>query len=227
MKKFLLFIVVLCLICSVAMAEVDVSSMTLEELLELRSEISCRIVELYQEQEPEIPEGSLGTIAELFPDEPFAMAVRDALGKLSISQPVTQDELDTVDEIMISSPRSFGDISSIEGVGHLRNLEKLTIINRAAENMTELPEELYQLKNLQRIHLHYSGVQSISPSIGNLTNLIYLELSGSKITGLPDELINCTSLKTVDISYTDITEVPAVLFSMPDVKVSMEGTNVK
>lgn len=227
MKKLLPILLVICMICSVASAEIDISGMTLDELLALRSEVSSRIVELYQEQEPEIPEGSLGTIAELFPDESFAMAVRDELGKLSISQPVTQDELDEITRISVPDERSFGEIKSIVGIGHLRNLESLTMVNGAAEGLTVLPDEFYSLSSLRYVNLHINSIKEISPLIGNLTSLETFAISGAEITDLPDELINCVSLKALDISHSNITEVPAVLFSMPDVKVSMEGTNVK
>ncbi len=227
MKKFLLITIVACLICTVATAEIDISGLTLEELLELRSEISSRIVELYQEQEPEIPEDALGTIAELFPDEPFAMAVRDALGKLSISQPVTQDDLDEVTKITVGSSNSFGEIKSIVGIGHLRNLESLSLVNGAAKGLSILPDEFYSLASLRYVNLHRNSIKEISPLIGNLTSLKTFAISGSEITGLPDELVNCVSLEELDISYSKITTVPAVLFSMPNVKVSMEGTNVK
>lgn len=227
MKKFLLFILAICMICSVASAEIDISGLTLEELMALRSEVSSRIVELCKDQEPEIPEGSLGTIAELFPDEPFAMAVRDELGKLSISQPVTQDELDKVTRITVGSSNSFGEIKSIVGIGHLRNLESLSLVNGAAEGLSVLPDEFYTLSSLRYVNLHRNSITEISPLIGNLTSLRTFAISGSEITGLPDELVNCVSLEELDISYSDITEVPAVLFAMPNVKVSMEGTNVK
>lgn len=227
MKKLLLFVLTICMICTVACAEIDISDMTLEELLALRSEVSSRIVELYQKQEPEIPEGSIGTIAELFPDEPFAMAVRDALGKLSINQPVTQDDLDKVTKIQVGSSKSFGEIKSIDGVGYLRNLEVLSLVNGAAKGLSVLPDEFYTLDSLSFVNLHRNSIKEISPLIGNLTKLKSFSISGSEIKDLPDELVNCTSLETLDISYSNITEVPTVLFSMPNVKVSMEGTNVK
>ena len=219
--------ILMCTSVFCASAETNLDTMTLEELLQLRSEVSNRIVEIYQQTEGDVPTGSLGTIAELFPDEPFAMAIRDALGKLSISQSVTQEELDNINDITVGGKSTFGEISSIEGIGYLRNLESLMFLNRAAAGLRELPEEFYSLTHMRYVYLSGTSLQSISPLIGNLVNLKTLVLSSSDLTNLPDELCNCTLLEELDISYTKITEVPPVLFSMPNVKVSMKGTDIK
>lgn len=227
MKRFILITLALCLLSVSALAEIDLSGMSLEDLEALRSDVSARIVEILANTPQETPEGAIGTIAELFPDKPFAMCIRDELGKLSISQPVTQDELDSIEKITIGGSTDFGEVSSLEGISHLHNLVAISLLNSAATPMKELPEEIYSMTKLRTIYISRSEISEVSPLIGNLVNLKTLHLSSCKITTLPDELINCVSLENLDLSYTDITEVPAVLFAMPNVKVKMEGTGVK
>ena len=228
MKKVIcIVLVLLASLVVVANAETDISQMSLEELYQLRSEINDRIVALCSSMKEIQSEGDLGTIAELFPDEAFAKAIRNELNKLSISQPVTQEELNSITKMYIGSSNAFGNINSIEGIGYLTNLESLYIVNYAAENMTSLPDELFSLTNLNCIFISGSSIKEVPSLIGNLINLKTLSLGGSDITTLPNDLANCKYLEKIDISHTDITELPEVLYSLNLKEIDMAGLPIK
>ena len=227
MKRLISIIMVLCMLSIPAFAEMDLTEMSLEELEDLRSEVSSMIVELLSSQEQDVSEDAIGTIEELFPDEALAKAVRNELGFISISQSVTQDDLDRIREISFSSESEFGSLKSLVGIGLLSNLEEFYSVNYAAENLKEIPEEFYTLTNLEQVVIHGSSISSISPSIGNLVNLERLELSGNNITSLPDELINCTNLEKLDLSYSKLTEIPPVLLAIKGVEFDLSGTGIK
>ena len=75
-------------------------------------------------------------------------------------------------------------------------------------NLTELPSEVYNLKNLKELVIVGSDISNLSEKIGNLKNLKELIVRSSKLTELPDEVSNLEDLKYLDVANNKINSFP-------------------
>jgi len=219
--RALLLVVVLVFSFHYATAE-DLSSMTDEELLELRMEINNELAA--RKEAAEIPEGS--TIADLFPDHILAMKVRDAIGAISTKDPVTQDELDTIRTISVNGAVSgeTHDLKDVTGIEYLRNLEAIHFVRQ--DNLTELPDSIGSCVHLRVIDLRSSGIKELPNSICDLIELQELDVSYSELDKLPDDIGNLQALKELDISHTKIMELPASIRNLTLDKFRREGMDL-
>lgn len=219
MKKAIICILAL-IVClsSSALADWNVHDLTDEELLDYRRAINEELASRYTTQE--VAEGS--TLIDIFPDEEFANAVRDEIGLFSVNDTVTQDQLDTVTGLTLSY-HSY-EISSLVGVSKLRNLEQLNLISK--DQVTELPEEIGELKFLRRLLLGCK-ITELPDSICNLSSLKFLDISYNPISTLPENIGNLANLEELDISHTEITSLPDSIYSLQLTKFNREGLNIE
>lgn len=64
------------------------------------------------------------------------------------------------------------------------------------EKVEKLPDQFWDLIELQGLDLSDCWLTELSSGIGQLTQLKYLDLSGNLLTGLPPEIGTLTSLET-------------------------------
>jgi hypothetical protein len=144
-------------------------------------------------------------IKTLFDDIAFAQVAAEHISAatntpVTIEDTVTQDMLDkvTVLRVLSGQPRR---ITSLQGIGHLRNLQDLMIENQL---ITRLPEEFGTLAKLTSAHFGNNSIKSIPDWIGNLHNLTSLNLSsqlprGILRGGIPESIGNLTKLERFDV----------------------------
>jgi Leucine-rich repeat (LRR) protein len=145
-------------------------------------------------------------IKTLFSDIRFAHVVAEYISAatgmpVTIEDVVTQDMLDkvTVMRVLSADPRKF---TSLQGIGHLRNLQELMI---ERQPVTCLPEDFGTLKKLTLGYFINCSIKSIPCWIGNLTSLTVLDLSSQIPLGVmrgavPESIGNLTQLERFDIS---------------------------
>jgi internalin A len=75
-------------------------------------------------------------------------------------------------------------------------------------NLSEVPESIAYLTNLQVLYLVSNQLMSLPESIGQLTNLQTLDLSMNKLTRLPKSIGQLTSLHALDLSGNQLTRLP-------------------
>ena len=208
MKKAIctLLAILLCAIGTTCFAEMDLSSMTLEELYALRLEINNEIAGRVKESN-DVPEGK--TIAELFPDQYVARKVRDAIGAFSTKDIVSQEKLDNAWNLDFDRN---DDVASLEGIQYLHNLEYLSCFGQ--KSLMEIPESIGSLSKLSRISIYESPITSLPDSICELKQLYFLELRETDISKLPEDIGNLSSLTYLDISYTKITSLPESIYAL-------------
>ena len=243
------------LVLSVTAFADDLSSMSLEELNALRderlsslSEVNSAIGAIIKANTENTSSGdAVGKINEIFPDEQLAMYVRDMTGKLSIQQPVMQDELDTITQLYNLDYKP----ADLTGVSYLRNLNTiyfngdvfgsdpllipdeicllshLEVLNLPWCDVASLPKDIGNIATLTDIYLEDAPISSLPESIGNLVNLTTLKLSGTKISSLPESIGNCTALKNLDISDTLITSLPDSIWNLTLDSINLSGTGIK
>jgi internalin A len=95
-----------------------------------------------------------------------------------------------------------------ESLGQLTQLQTL---NLSGNQLTALPESLGQLTQLQTLNLSRNQLTALPESLGQLTQLQTLNLSRNQLTALPESLGQLTQLQTLDLSGNQLTALPESL----------------
>ena len=80
--------------------------------------------------------------------------------------------------------------------------------------MTELPEAIAALTQLQQLDLFGNQLTELPEAIAALTHLQMLNISGNQLTKLPEAIASLTQLQQFDISYNQLTELPEAIASL-------------
>eukprot|EP00794_Sanderia_malayensis_P012000 gene12000-13238_t len=86
-----------------------------------------------------------------------------------------------------------------------RSLEELYL---DANQLRDLPKQLFRLYKLRRLSIGDNEIENIPTEIGNLVNLEELDISKNDIGALPDNLKYCKKLTIVDISSNPLALLP-------------------
>lgn len=81
-------------------------------------------------------------------------------------------------------------------------------LNLSGLGLVELPDEIWELKNLKILKLNDNNLTGISNKIGKLRNLVILNLSNNKLTSLPNEIGYLKYLEELDVSNNQISILP-------------------
>lgn len=205
-KGIIAILTVFALLTLPALAELDVSAMTDDELrdcrLAINEEIAARIA-------LDMPEGE-GRIIDLFPDPVLANLVRGEIGAFTVEDIVTQDDLDSVEEVMVLSHNDG--LESLEGIQYLHNLEVLHLYWQ--DRLKEIPDAIGTLTRLEELSVKNCGITALPDSVCNLTWLEKLDISGTAVTALPEDIGNLESLEELDISETQIKDLPESIYAL-------------
>src|SRR5262245_32753462 len=81
----------------------------------------------------------------------------------------------------------------------------------ASLKLTELPESLGQLTQLQALNLSSNRLTSLPEWLGQLTQLQSLDLSINQLTTLPEQLGQLTKLQWLRLQFNQLTVLPESL----------------
>ncbi|MBK3926344.1 leucine-rich repeat domain-containing protein [Listeria ivanovii] len=151
-------------------------------------------------------------INKIFPNANLAEEIKKELGKTSITDVVTQNELDTITSI------SGSGVDTIEGMQYLNNL---TFIVFNKDNISDL-SPLAGLTKMKHIMLAYNKIKDISP-LANMTDLEYLSIPGNQISDI-SSLLNLTKLNHVELENNQISDI-SVLANLTDIDYLTLATN--
>jgi hypothetical protein len=87
------------------------------------------------------------------------------------------------------------------------------------EKLTQLPESLWKLTQLEVLDLSGNELTALSESLGHLTQLQKLFLSGNKLLALPESLGQLTRLQVLHLFNNQLTMLPESLGQLTQVKV--------
>jgi len=99
----------------------------------------------------------------------------------------------------------------------------VTTVSIEGGYLTEIPPEIFKLKNLERLELQENDITSIPSEIGNLTNLKLLALQENEITSIPPEIGNLTNLTGLLLYTNSITEIPSEIGNL----INLEDFNLR
>ncbi|MGB7957651.1 MAG: leucine-rich repeat domain-containing protein [Minisyncoccia bacterium] len=84
-------------------------------------------------------------------------------------------------------------------------MSNLVLLNLAGNNLTSVPPEIGNLKDLQVLYLNQNPqITSLPDVFGNLTDLKMLSLFGDGLTTIPPSIMNLTGLKYLGLSGNPI-----------------------
>ncbi len=109
-------------------------------------------------------------------------------------------------ETAIKLDLSNKDISVIPPeIGNLKNLEHLDL---SYNNIQHLPKEIGKLKKLKTLLLLRNELNELPPEMGNLKDLTLIDVSHNCFKTLPKEIGKLVNLKTFDVSYGELRKLP-------------------
>lgn len=92
-----------------------------------------------------------------------------------------------------------------ESISQLTQLESLFLSDN---ELTELPDSIGQLTQLQVLDLAHNELTELPDSIGQLTQLQFLYLSGNQLTELPESVGQLTKLRSLSVWSNQLTALP-------------------
>ncbi len=84
-----------------------------------------------------------------------------------------------------------------ESIGSIKNLERLVLLGN---KIKQLPDSIGQLSNLIELYIGGNKLTSLPESIGDLKNLKILELYSNKLKSFPESIIGMENLESIEIS---------------------------
>nr|4UIP_B Chain B, REPEBODY (RAC1) [synthetic construct] len=145
-------------------------------------------------------------IKQIFPDDAFAETIKANLKKKSVTDAVTQNELNSIDQIIANN----SDIKSVQGIQYLPNVRYLALGGNKLHDISALKE----LTNLTYLMLHYNQLQILPNGVfDKLTNLKELYLSENQLQSLPDGVFDkLTNLTELDLARNQLQSLPKGVF---------------
>ena len=110
-----------------------------------------------------------------------------------------------------------------EGLFQLKNLQILDISLNSS--LTTLDARIGTLRGLQKISCIGCGLQSLPPEIGSLKNLRTLTLFGCQLTALPKQIGQLSKLKKLDLLNNHIKKLPPSIGQLTKLETLYLGGN--
>jgi len=110
-------------------------------------------------------------------------------------------------------------------INYLGDLPNIKEIHLAGMELTSLPENIVNFKDLEVLNLYENSFELLPKSIGNLEKLRVLNIgSNIGLTSIPEEIGNLKNLEELDISGNEISHLPESLGNLVHLK-TLDGSN--
>lgn len=103
----------------------------------------------------------------------------------------------------------------------MRNNKKVILIylDCGKNEITQFPEVVLKMTNLQTLFLNSNGMKGDIPSsISSLRYLKELSLSDNKLDSIPLTIITLTRLEKIYLHYNQLTRIPLDISKLPNLK---------
>ena len=107
------------------------------------------------------------------------------------------------------------------------NINKCTNLKniRLSYYYIEIPDELYNLTNLNRLTLTFMKISSFPQSILKLTNLTALNMQCNDLTTIPNDICKLTNLELLNVVHNKLTTLPDTIILLKRLKNLYVGGN--
>ena len=96
--------------------------------------------------------------------------------------------------------------------GNLFRFSNLEYLLLCQNFLTQIPDEIGELKQLKCLDLQFNPIIEMSPRIGELTQLVMLLLTDNRLKQLPESVCHLAALKILDISGVAFGKFPPKSF---------------
>lgn len=100
----------------------------------------------------------------------------------------------------------------------LREPKKVYVLNISFQDLTEVPNSISKLENLQQLWLGGNELITLPESIVKLKKLQLLDIYGNKITTLPDGFEALQNLEILDLGSNKFKGIPTVVYELKNLK---------
>ncbi|NER35832.1 MAG: hypothetical protein F6J93_17900 [Oscillatoria sp. SIO1A7] len=101
--------------------------------------------------------------------------------------------------------------------------EGATELDLSKMRLTEVPEQIASLTQLQRLDLSENRLTEVSPALAELSQLQQLNLSDNELEEVPEEIASLAQLQELDLSINELTQLPAAFARLSQLKVLKLG----
>ncbi|MCP4521493.1 MAG: leucine-rich repeat protein [Cytophagales bacterium] len=104
----------------------------------------------------------------------------------------------------------------------MQDLEKILLENKgeikhldlSQQGLTEIPQEIYSLYNLEELILTNNQLTILPDALFSLPKLKQLNLKKNKIKEIPSSILQASSLEVLNFNFNQLTELPKELFEV-------------
>ncbi|EJO1681343.1 InlB B-repeat-containing protein [Listeria monocytogenes] len=198
-----------------------------KQLISIMTVLSLLFMVLGIQGNNEVKAATLATppapINQIFPDADLAEGIRAVLQKASVTDVVTQEELESITKLVVAVEK----VASIQGIEYLTNLEylnlngnqitdisplsnlvKLTNLYIGTNKITDI-SALQNLTNLRELYLNEDNISDISP-LANLTKMYSLNLGANHNLSDLSPLSNMTGLNYLTVTESKVKDVTPI-----------------
>ncbi|EJO8946510.1 InlB B-repeat-containing protein [Listeria monocytogenes] len=198
-----------------------------KQLISIMTVLSLLFMVLGIQGNNEVKAATLATppapINQIFPDADLAEGIRAVLQKASVTDVVTQEELESITKLVVAGEK----VASIQGIEYLTNLEYLNLNGNQItdisplSNLVELTNlyigtnkitdisALQNLTNLRELYLNEDNISDISP-LANLTKMYSLNLGANHNLSDLSPLSNMTGLNYLTVTESKVKDVTPI-----------------
>ena len=102
-----------------------------------------------------------------------------------------------------------------EAIASLTQLQQLDL---SGNELMELPEAIASLTQLQSLNFYNNQLTALPEAIASLTGLQQLNLSNNRLSQLPEAIASLTQLQNLDLSGNELTVLPEVIAHLTQLK---------
>jgi Leucine-rich repeat (LRR) protein len=108
---------------------------------------------------------------------------------------------------------------------NIPDLEEITKICLADNQITQLPENLFECINLKVLDLRWNKLGTLPNQIENLSSLKVLKLGGNNLSLLPESIGKLSELEELYLWNNRLTELPSAITKLKSLKILRLGGN--
>jgi GTPase SAR1 family protein len=98
-------------------------------------------------------------------------------------------------------------------------LKQLQVLSLRNNHLMSVPDAIAYLQNLTMLDLRYNHFENIPDAITQLQNLRVLSLSNNNLTAMPDAIAQLQNLTVLDLSHNELTAIPDAIAQLQNLTV--------